>query len=81
MTSRDVVFYEENTWKWDEELSSQVLCDDESKDVAPRSEIPAIVTPNVEDLPFTEEPIKIEKVVTCVRRRPAWMQDYQIVTQ
>ncbi|KAH0712554.1 hypothetical protein KY289_008513 [Solanum tuberosum] len=55
-------FYEDNTWNWDEELSSQVLCDDESEDVAPRSEIPTTTAPTVKVFPPTKEPIEAEKV-------------------
>ena len=67
VSSRDV-FDKDNTWNQDEKLSSQVLCDDEFEDVAPRSEILATAAPFVEVFPPTKEPIEAVKVVPRVRR-------------
>lgn len=71
MTSRHVVYDEDNTLNRDEKLSNQVLCDDEFEKIAPRSEILENVTSTTENLPTAKEPIEIEKVVPRVRKRTA----------
>ena len=56
MTSRDVVFDEENTWSWDKKQPTQVLADNEAEVVALLSEILAKTIPLVaESLPTTRE--------------------------
>ena len=56
VTSRDVVFDEENTWSWDKKQPTQVLADNEAEAVAPLSEILAKTIPPVdESLPTTGE--------------------------
>ena len=42
-----IVFHEDNTWNWVENLSNQILCDDEFEEIALRSEIPANVAPTI----------------------------------
>jgi len=54
VTSRDVVFDEENIWDWNKQQPSQVLYDNEVEETTPTSQIPANTTPTVtEILPTT----------------------------
>ena len=84
VTSRDVVFEEESTWDWDGQQPKQVLYDDDAK----QEQVPALVMPqNSSDTtqtatgisqPVAEVNEKGAQSVGQVRRRPAWMEDYEV---
>ncbi|KAA3483136.1 Retrovirus-related Pol polyprotein from transposon TNT 1-94 [Gossypium australe] len=72
--SQDDVFNEENTWNWDEAQPTQVLCDNEVK------EIPENTYPLATEVLLThgEETSKTVKALRCVLKGPAWIQDYEV---
>ena len=93
VTSRDVIFDEENTWEWSMEKSTPIVFDTGAEEVAAMPEsaensastaariLPAIaeISPTAETVPATlEETDAAEQPLRRARRRPAWMTDYKV---
>lgn len=84
MTSRDVVFEEESTWDWNGQQPKQVLYDDDAK----HEQVPVLVMPQnssdtTQTATGTSQPVvevneEGAQSVGRVRRRPAWMEDYEV---
>ena len=73
MTSRDVVFDEENTWDWNRLQPTQVLFDNDSEN---SSEATPTAT---EILPIAAEATDtVAQSHRQIRKRPAWMYDYEV---
>jgi hypothetical protein len=86
VTSRDVIFDEESTWEWNDQQPTKVLYENDdveqkqiSAPVIPRSSTDSIPTTARDSPPVaTVEEEKQDQAVGRVRRRPAWMEDYEI---
>ena len=84
MTSRDVVFDEENTWEWERQQPSQVIYDNDTE----HEQISAPYMPenSTNSTPIatvtspTTTSINEEEAQSHsrVRRRPVWMKDYEV---
>lgn len=81
VTSRDVVFDEETTWDWNEQQSQQILHDEEEE------KLPALVVPEsssdttqiIDENSQSSAEINEElESAGRVRKRPAWMDDYEV---
>ena len=73
VTSRDVVFDEENTWDWNRLQPTQVLFDNDSEN---SSEATPTAT---EILPTAAEATDIAaQSHHRIQKRPAWMYDYKV---
>ncbi|KAK2980800.1 hypothetical protein RJ640_029877 [Escallonia rubra] len=87
VTSRDIVFEEENTWDWNRQQLTPVIFDSDAKEkMKPTPMISMLenasnATPTVaETLPATAEATDV--AIHSARRagkRPAWMKDYKYV--
>ena len=88
VTSRDVIFDEDNTWDWNEQQPNSIIVDNE--DVKELQLLVNIVltSPNEAQIaPETEISTPTNAGTTdattaaqskCLRRRPAWMSDYKV---
>ena len=93
MTSRDVVFYEEDTWEWSIEKSSPIVFYTGAEEVVVMPEsaensafttagiLPDVaeISPTTETVPATlEETDAAEQPLRRAHRRPVWMTDYKV---
>ena len=92
MTSRDVIFYEESMWNWNGQQPTQVLFDSDTADERHQplqQQISAASIPEnssneapttIEHSPIAAEApnIAAELLLRHVRKRPAWMTDYEV---
>jgi len=83
VTSRDVVFDEENTWDWNIHQSTPILINNEVEEAVATpeiSDISEISTETVDEIspPVLEEIDAPDQPLRRARRRPAWMMDYKV---
>ena len=84
MISRDVVFDEESTWDWNRQQPTQVLFDNDTEEE--QISAPCIpenssnTTPTAAEIspPEAEFNEEAAQSLRCVRKRPAWMEDYEV---
>lgn len=69
MVSRDVIFDEENTWNWSEQRPTSIIISDEAEEEGEQVQHQEIST---NEASITKSPI------TCVRKKLAWMTDYEV---
>ena len=83
VTSRDVVFNEENTWDWNRQQPTQVLFDNDSER-EPTSAV--FMLENSEATPTAIEILPTAAAATDtatqshrrIRKKPTWMYDYEV---
>jgi hypothetical protein len=85
VTSRDVIFDEESTWEWNDQQPTNVLYENDDVEqkqilapVIPRSSTDSIPTTAKDSPPVATVEEEEDQAVGRVRRRPAWMEDYEI---
>lgn len=84
MTSRDVIFDEENTWDWEQKQPDGGLLDDESeKQPVPAASVlenSSDLTPKAAEIIPTAEEINdaAKQPLRRTRKRPAWLADYEV---
>ncbi|KAL6322426.1 hypothetical protein AAG906_008081 [Vitis piasezkii] len=92
VTSRDVIFYEESTWNWSGQQPTQVIFDNDAEEERQQllqQQIPTVFIPESppNDAPTatetssttTESNVVAESLLRRVRKRPTWMQDFEVI--
>ncbi|RVW40116.1 Retrovirus-related Pol polyprotein from transposon TNT 1-94 [Vitis vinifera] len=90
VTSRDVIFYEESTWNWNGQQPTQVIFDNDAEEERQQLLQQQIPTVSIPESPPNDAPTAAETSSTTVesdvvaesrlrrvRKRPAWMQDFE----
>ncbi|KAG8481752.1 hypothetical protein CXB51_027230 [Gossypium anomalum] len=83
--SKDVIFYKENTWNWNDQQPSQTFVDTEIEferqqplDQQTQATLELVSSPN--DAPTTTKVEVIEPRPSRIRRRLAWMGDFEVTS-
>ncbi|KAL6323292.1 hypothetical protein AAG906_029299 [Vitis piasezkii] len=91
VTSRDVIFDEESTWNWNGQQPTQVIFDNDAEEERQQLLQQQIPTVSIPESPPNDAPTAAETSSTTaesnvvaesrlrrVRKRPAWMQDFEV---